>query len=122
MSKEQSDAEKTISENDKAKRLSEEAEILAKASALTNGSAGNPKLIGEVMHWQVTETIAQGKLLRIIVETQSRFQLKEDCIGLHKPKTWAVKIFGTSYQVPTTTFIIVVGFLFWSWLRSGGHI
>jgi hypothetical protein len=115
-------AEDTIHEQDKAKRLEEEAEILQKAHALTNGSAGNQKLIGEVLQWQVKNSIEHNTLLRIVIATQASFQLRADCEELHNTKTWPVRVFGTSYSVPITTAVCIIGLFSYLWLHKNNII
>lgn len=102
--------EETIHEQDKAKRIEEESEILDMAKSLTNGEAGDQKLLGEVILWQVKESISHSTLLRLLITGQQQFQLKSSCVHAHKPKTWVVRVFGVSYSAPVSIAVMVVGF------------
>lgn len=109
-----------ISEHDKVKRIEDETIVLEKAHALTNGHAGDPKLTGEVLQWQVKETIAQSVLLRALVTAIETFQPKEQCALNHKPKSWPVKLFGFSFSAPVTSGVLIIGWLVFMACRKQG--
>ena len=111
-----------IQEHDKEKRIEDETIILAKVGSLTNGNAGDATITGEVLQWQVKETIAQGVLLRSLVSAIGTFQLKSACVLAHKPKNWAVRIFGFSFAAPITLAVGILGFLVFSVCRKNGWV
>ena len=113
-------AEETIHEQDKAKRLLDEKVILEKAYSLTNGEAENPKTLGEVILWQVKQSIDHGTLLRIVIDGQSKYRLETDCIEARKPKTWKVRLFGITYNSPVSVTIIVIGFMAVMYCKKNG--
>lgn len=116
------DASDTIHEQDKAKRLQEEASILEKAHDLTNGSAGNQKMLGEVILWQVKESISHSTLLRVLIESQNKYQLKEVCELSHKPKKLSVRIFGVTYAAPVNVAIVVIAFFAYQYSKAQGWL
>ena len=113
-----------LNKQDKAKRIHDEKEILEISESLTNGHAGDAVLEGKVRQWQVKETIAQGVLLRSLVETLADFekiyQRKTQCILAHQGKRWQVKVFGMTYAVPISTALIVLGGLTYLACRQQG--
>ena len=115
-------AEDTIHEQDKKKRLQDEAEILEMATRLTNGDAENPKMMGEVLLWQVKESISHSTLLRILISNMGLYQLKTECELCQKPKTWMVRIFGVTYAAPVTTAIVCISFFVFLFCKKQGWV
>lgn len=109
-----------IADHDREKRMGDETIILQKAHSLTNGSAGDEKLQGEVMLWMVEETISQGKMLRKIAQELVLFQLKSECELSRKKKTWAVRIFGFNFSTPITTGVVIIGWLIFMAAKKQG--
>lgn len=115
-------AKELIEAHDKEQRIQAEADILGVAHALTNGSAGNPKLQGQVLEWVVKETIDNGALLRTIADELPELQRKSECALDHENKKWHVKIFGNNFAMPTTVAVLVMGWLIFLFLRKQGWI
>ena len=100
-----------IDAHDLEARIKAEADILQKAHLLTNGGAGNEKLLGEVMEWVVKELIELGLLVRVSVKQQDLMQLKTECVMNHRQKNWVVKAFGVSYALPASVAVVVIAAL-----------
>ncbi len=117
----------TISEQDRAARLLEEAQILSIANDLASGDRRNPtpedyKHEGMVRKWMVEKTIDQGMVLREIAESLPGYQTVADCEGLHQAKTWPVKVFGTAYSAPVTLAVGIIGIILGLFCRKQGWI
>lgn len=113
-------AEATISKQDKAKRLVEEAAILTEAEQYSAGDSEDRKSLGKIVLWQVRQSIDHGTLLRLVISGQAKYQLKTDCEAAHKSKTWPVRFFGVTHSVPISVAVGVIGFAAIMYCRKNG--
>lgn len=106
------DVEEIVAEHDDRKRKEEEDAILQKAKSLTNGKAGDAKLTGELLLCIAEEQIEQGRLLRIVVQSLTKFQKKDLCVLQHAGRMGKIALFGQTYKMPMCLAMVLL-FIMW---------
>ena len=102
------DVIEVVSLSDRARRIEDEEEILAKATRLTNGDAGDQTLQGEVLLGIAQISIDGRKISRAILAALPSLQPKSACLFNHKGVLGKMSIFGVTFKAPLVTIIVCI--------------